>query len=76
MAARRSKNEIRIDGEVDAAFRKHSDGHPINIFDISKVTAAGKEAGKAGENIEAAVLAAFEQYSGIVLAAEKQAVPV
>ena len=61
--ARRTKDEIRIDNAVDAAFRKYTSGRPIDIFDIEKVMRAGKDAGKAGQDIDAAVLAAFEQYT-------------
>jgi hypothetical protein len=60
--ARRSKEQIRIDKEVDAAVKTHTNGRQFNIFDLSKINDAGQAAGKAGQDIDAAVKAACEKY--------------
>ena len=60
--ARRTKEEIRIAKATDAAFYKHGTNKQFKIFDLAKITAAGTLAGRAGEDIEAAVIAAIERY--------------
>ena len=58
-----SKEDKRIEAECDAAFKKHSNRNPIDMFDIGKVLDAGRDAAKAGQNVEEAIIAAFAQYS-------------
>jgi len=60
--ARKTKEEKRIEAAVDAAFSKVGNRRQFNIFDLSKIQAAGVAAGKAGEDIEAAVSKACDQY--------------
>lgn len=48
----------RIDREIDAAFYRRCANVQINILDIPKVFAAGRAAAVAGQDIEAAVVAA------------------
>jgi hypothetical protein len=60
--ARKTKEEKRIESESEAAFKKHGSGIEFDIFDLSKISKAGEDAGKAGEDIEAAVIAAIEKY--------------
>lgn len=60
--ARRTKEAIRIERESEAAFKKHGSGIEFDIFDLGKISKAGEDAGKAGEDIEAAVIEAIEKY--------------
>lgn len=60
--ARRSKEDVRIERAVDAAFLKVGSNRQFGIFDLSKIMAAGTAAAKAGQDIEAAVSAACDQY--------------
>lgn len=60
--ARRTKEQIRIDREVEAACVKHAVGRSFNIFDLGKISKAGHDAAQAGQDIDAAVLAAAIQY--------------
>lgn len=60
--ARMSKEDKRIEQECNSAFAKHSAHNVIDAFDIGKVLDAGRAAGKAGQNIEEAIKAAFAQY--------------
>jgi len=57
-----TKEQKRIEREVDAACQKLSNGHVINIMDLDKIHDAGMAAGNAGQDINAAVVAAIEQY--------------
>lgn len=59
---RRTKEQIRIDREVETACNKHSAGRSFNVFDLSKISQAGHEAAKDGKNIDEAVLAACIKY--------------
>jgi hypothetical protein len=59
---RMTKEEKRIDAECSAAYKKHGNCIPVDIFDLSKIHNAGIEAGRKGENIEEAVKAAIELY--------------
>lgn len=56
--ARKTKEEKRI----EAAFNKVGNRRQFNIFDLNKIHDAGVAAGKAGEDIEAAVSKACDQY--------------
>jgi len=60
MATKKELKQITL--AVDAAFRKHGTGVQINMFDLSKISAAGERAGLAGQDIDAAVKQAVEQY--------------
>ena len=60
--ARKSKEEKRVEQLAHDAFRKFSSGRPINVLDIGKVLKVGEDAARAGQDVDAAVLAAFEKY--------------
>lgn len=60
--ARLTKEEKRIEKEVEAAFKLHGNCIQFNIFDLGKISKAGREAGKVGGNIEDAVKAAIQVY--------------
>jgi len=63
MAIRRlTKAEKQVQAAVEAAFKKHGTNRQFNIFDLAKINNAGNAAAKAGQDIDAAVLAACEQY--------------
>lgn len=63
MAIRRmTKAEKLIEAAVDAAFKKFGSNRQFNIFDLAKIRNAGNAAAKAGQDIEAAVSAACDQY--------------
>lgn len=63
MAIRRlTKEEKRIQAAVEAAFKKIGNNRQFGIFDLAKINNAGNAAGKAGQDIEAAVSAACDQY--------------
>ncbi len=64
--ARKTKEEKRIEAAVEAAFKRHSPGNPISVFDIGKVMTAGTNAALAGGDdaaIDTAVKAAFDLYA-------------
>ena len=60
--ARMTKAQKAIENAVDAAYRKLGTGIQVDVFDIGKILDAGRKAGEAGQDIEAAVKAALEQY--------------
>ena len=60
--ARQTKEEKRIDAAADAAFYKHGNQIQFNIMDLGKIHDAGVVAGRAGGDIEAAVVAAITKY--------------
>lgn len=60
--ARLTKAEKQVENAVDAAFKKHGSNVQFNIFDLSKISDAGRNAAKTGGDIEAAVIAAIAQY--------------
>ena len=60
--ARMTKQEKIIEKAAEAAFHKVGSNRQFSIFDLSKIQAAGVEAGKAGKDIEAAVSAACDIY--------------
>ena len=47
----------QLDKEIDAIYRRNCSGITIDIMDISKVFAAGRQAAAEGRNIEEAVIA-------------------
>lgn len=59
---RMTKEEKRIEAAVHAAFKKVGSGREFNIFDLAKITAAGKDAAKTGHDIEDAVRSACDLY--------------
>lgn len=59
---RKSKEEKRIDSVVDAAYKRHGYGVPVDIFDIGKILNAGREAARNGQDVDEAVKKAVEQY--------------
>ena len=63
MAIRRmTKEEKRFEKAVADAFKKHGSGFQFNIFDLAKINYAGNAAAKAGKDVDAAIIAAIEQY--------------
>lgn len=60
--ARKTKGKNRIETEVHAAYKKHGNGGQVDIMDLGKILQAGTDAGKQGQGIEAAVLAAIQHY--------------
>ena len=63
MAIRRmTKEEKRIEVAVEAAFRKVGSNRQFKIFDLAKISNAGNVAAKAGQDIEAAVAKACDQF--------------
>jgi hypothetical protein len=63
MALRRmTKDEKRIEKAVAHAFRKHGSGFQFTIFDLAKINNTGNAAAKAGQDIDAAIIAAVEQH--------------
>jgi len=52
----------RIEAIVEAAFIKHSFGLQFDIMDLGKIFNAGTAAVKAGEDLDAAMLAAIAKY--------------
>ena len=60
--ARQTKEDKRIDAAADAAFYKHGNQIQFNIMDLGKIHNAGVVAGKAGKDIEAAVIEAIAKY--------------
>ena len=63
MAIRRlTKAEKLVEKAVADAFKKHGSGFQFNIFDLAKINNAGNAAARAGQDVEAAIIAAVEQY--------------
>jgi len=60
--ARQTKAEKLIDKQVEAAYSKHGHGVQINVMDLSKVMNAGRDAIKAGQNLDDVMLAALAKY--------------
>lgn len=60
--ARQTKQEKQTQAAIEAAFSKHGNCRQFNIMDLGKITGAGKAAAGAGQDIEAAVKAACDQY--------------
>ena len=57
-----SKEDKAIEDTVNAAFTKHSSCVQINVMDLGKISDLGRAAGRAGENIETAIVAAIAKY--------------
>lgn len=60
--ARKTKEEKRIEDATEAAFNKVGNCRQFNIMDLGKIHDAGMSAGRAGQDIEAAVSAACDKY--------------
>lgn len=59
--AKQTKEEKRIDKEVEAAYAKHGQGVQIPMMEIGSIYAAGRNAVKNNESIEEAVKAQIEK---------------
>ena len=59
---RMTKAEKAVEKAVAAAFKQHGSGFQFNIFDLAKINNAGNAAAKAGQDVEAAIIAAVEKY--------------
>jgi pyruvate-formate lyase len=60
--ARQTKQEKQIDNLVEAAFNQHGHHIQFNVMDLGKIHRAGVDAVKAGQDLDAAMLAAIAQY--------------
>lgn len=60
--ARMTKEQKRVEKQVDDLFKKHSYGIQFNISDLGKISDAGVKAAEQGQNVEEAVKAAIQQY--------------
>jgi hypothetical protein len=60
--ARKTKQQKATEAAIDAAFAKYGSNRQYGVFDLSKITAAGQKAADLGQDIEAAVQAACDQY--------------
>ena len=60
--ARKSKAEKIIEDTVAASFHRHGNNIQFNIHDLSKISAAGEAAARAGQDIDAAVIEAIGKY--------------
>jgi hypothetical protein len=56
------REENKLDKEIEKIYNKHGSGVQVDIFDISKIYKAGKDAHIAGTSIEEAVIAALTLY--------------
>lgn len=52
----------KLDAEINRLFKAHGQNIQFNIMDLGKIRKAGVAAAEAGEDIEAAVVAAIKQY--------------
>jgi len=59
---RKTKQEKAAEKASDDAFRKLGNCISFDVFDLSKIHAAGVDAFLAGQDVEAAVQAAITQY--------------
>jgi hypothetical protein len=60
--ARQTKQEKQIDSLVAAAFNQYGYHIQFNIMDLGKIHKAGVDAVKAGQDLDAAMIAAIAQY--------------
>lgn len=60
--ARKTKAEKALEARIEAAFQKYGSNRQFNVFNLSKITKAGEDAASRGEDVEAAVSAACDQY--------------
>ena len=61
--ARRSKDQIALEKQIDDWVEKHISNKQFNIFDLAKISKAGKDASQAGANVEKAIIEACEKYA-------------
>lgn len=59
---RMSKADKKIEKDVEAAYRKLGSGVQISVFDLGKILDAGRDAAKAGQDIEEAIKAGIAKY--------------
>jgi len=60
--AKMSKEDKKIEKAVDDAFKAHGSNIQFDMFDLAKISDAGRKAGKEGKDIVEAVKAAIQQY--------------
>jgi len=60
--ARMTKAAKAVEQKIEAAFKRHGSNVQFNIMDLSKITAAGRDALNEGRNLDDAVIAAVRQY--------------
>jgi hypothetical protein len=56
------REENKLDKEIEKIYNRVGAGVQIDMFDISKIFKAGKDAHIAGQSVEEAVKAAIAQY--------------
>lgn len=59
---RMTKAEKAIETQVERAFRIHGHRVQLDIMDLSKIMNAGRDAAKAGESVDKAMIAAVAKY--------------
>lgn len=59
---RKTRAEKAIEDRVKAAYEIHGNRVQVPMLDLGKIHQAGMEAGRAGEDIDAAVKAAIARY--------------
>ncbi len=60
--ARQTKADKAIERQVEAAYSRIFDRVQVNMMDLSKVMNAGRDALREGCDLDAAMIAAREQY--------------
>lgn len=60
--ARQTKEEKRIDKEIEVAYYKHGTNVEISVLDIGKIYSAGHAASKEGKSVEESVKASIGLY--------------
>ena len=59
---KKTKAQKALDAVIDASFKKNGNCIQFNIFDLSKIHRAGEVAAAAGQDIDAAIIAAIAVY--------------
>ena len=57
-----NRESKRIDAVICDAFHRYGHGITIDVMDLPKLMDAGRAAGKAGEDIDAAIIAGLKLY--------------
>ena len=60
--ARKTKAEKAIDTAVEKAYGRHFDHVPVNMMDLSKIMNIGRDAIRAGRDLDMAMAAAVPQF--------------
>lgn len=68
---KRTKADRQLDKQIEAIYYANCSGLVINIFDISKIFAAGRAAAAAGQDITKAVVDATLGFAADIACADK-----